>query len=111
MENMNMDTRPASNYPMPDLVQLLNLSFEIYLTPIHFDSSQLRNILRKDTIDLTASRVLIIEDQPAGIALIARRSWTSRLAAMGIKKELRGKKAGTWFMDKLIARSTRTQRP
>ena len=30
-------------------------------------------MLRKDGIDLTASRVLIVEDQPCGIALIARR--------------------------------------
>jgi len=102
MENMNLDISPASDYPTPDLVQLLNLSFEDYLIPIHFDNSQFLNMLHKDAIDLTASRVLLIEGQPAGIALIARRGRASRLAAMGLKKELRGKKAGTWFMEKLI---------
>ena len=104
MENMDLKTAPASNYPTADLVQLLNQSFESYLIPIHFDSFQLHNMLRKDTIDLTASCVLIVDDQPAGIALIARRGTlrASRLAAMGVAKELRGKKAGTWLMDKLI---------
>lgn len=97
-----MDTKPASDYPTPDLGQLMNLSFEDYIVPIHLDNSQFLNMLLKDNINLTSSRVLLIEDQPAGIALIARRGWTSRLAAMGIKKEFRGKKVGTWFMEKLI---------
>ncbi len=97
-----MDIKSASDYPTPDLVQLLNLSFENYHIPIHVDSSQFLNMIRKDTIDLTSSRVLIVEDQLAGIALIGRRGWTSRLAAMGIVKEMRGKKAGTWLMEQLI---------
>jgi GNAT superfamily N-acetyltransferase len=46
--------------------------------------------------------VLTLEDQPCGIALIARRGWTSRLAAMGIATEARGKGAGSWFMSELI---------
>ena len=99
---MNLDIKPASNHPTPDLVQLLNLSFENYHIPIHFDNSQFLTMLRKDSIDLQASRVLIEDDQPIGIALIARRGWNSRLAAMGLTKNMRAKKAGTWFMEKLI---------
>jgi len=99
---MKLDTRPASDYPILDLGQLMNQSFEDYIVPIHMDNAQFLNMLLKDSIDLSASRVLLVEDQPAGIALIARRGWTSRLAAMGITKDLRGKKAGTWFMGKLI---------
>jgi len=59
-------------------------------------------MLRKDGIDLTASRVLIAKERPCGIALIARRGWTSRLAAMGIAKESRSKGAGSWFMEQLV---------
>ena len=99
---MKLDINPASNYPTPDLVRLMNLSFEDYLVPIHLDNSQFLNMIRKDTIDLASSRVLLIEGNPSGIALIARRGWVSRLAAMGITKDLRAKKAGTWFMEKLI---------
>jgi GNAT superfamily N-acetyltransferase len=99
---MNLDTKPASDYPTPDLTQLMNLSFEEYLVPIHLDHSQFLNMVRKDNIDLQASRVLLADGQLAGIALIARRGWASRLAAMGIIKEVRGQKAGTWFMEKLI---------
>jgi ribosomal protein S18 acetylase RimI-like enzyme len=49
--------------------------------------------------------VLLADDRPCGIALIARRAArrASRLAAMGIAREARGKKAGTWLMKELIA--------
>ena len=58
-------------------------------------------MLRKDGIDQTFSRVLLADAQPCGIALIARRGWVSRLAAMGIVEETRNKGAGSWFMDEL----------
>lgn len=102
MGSMNLDTRPASDYPTPDLVQLLNLSFEGYVVPVHFEHTQFQTMLRKDNVDLEASRILLADDKPTGIALIARRGWSSRLAAMGLAKEMRGKKAGTWLMENLI---------
>lgn len=104
MGGMKLDTRPASDYPTPDLLRLLNLSFEDYLVPVHFELPQFLTMLRKDTVDLSASRVLLADDIPAGIALLARRGTlrASRLAAMGITKEMRGKSAGAWFMESLI---------
>src|SRR5262245_51276091 len=73
--NMKLDLTPVSHYPLTDLTDLLNLSFENYLVPIQFNISQFITMLRKDSIDLDSSRVLIIDDEPAGIALIARRGW------------------------------------
>lgn len=98
---MDFDTVPASNYPLPDLVKFLNRGFEAYFVPIQFNTVTFLGMLRKDGIDLTASRVLLADDQPCGIALIARRGWASRLAAMGIVQEMRGKGAGSWFIDEL----------
>ena len=99
---MNFDIKPASDYPLPDLTYLLNLSFENYLVPITFNLMQFLTMLRKDSVDLSSSRVLLVDGQRAGIALIARRGWTSRLAAMGIVQNRRGQGAGLWFMEKLI---------
>jgi len=59
-------------------------------------------MVRKDSIDLTSSCILLADGEPSGVALIARRGWTSRLAAMGISQQMRGKGAGSWFMEKLI---------
>jgi GNAT superfamily N-acetyltransferase len=102
MVNMKLDTKPASYHPTPDLVQLMNLSFEDYLVPVRFEHSQFLTMLRKDNVDLDASRVLLADGQPSGIALIARRGWSSRLAAMGVVKGMRGKKAGSWLMESLM---------
>lgn len=99
---MDFDSLPASNYSLPDLVQFVNRGFEAYFVPIEFNLAAFLNMLRKDGIDLTVSRVLIVDDRPCGIALIARRGWASRLAAMGIAQEARGKGAGSWFMNELI---------
>lgn len=99
---MKFDSRPASDSTLPDLVKLLNLGFENYLVPIQFSLPQFLTMVRKDSIDLTSSRILLADDEPSGIALIARRGWTSRLAAMGISHQIRGKGAGSWFMEKLI---------
>lgn len=99
---MDFETVAASNFPLPDLARLLNQGFEGYFVPIQIDTVAFLTMLRKDGIDLAASRVLIAEDQPCGIALIARRGWTSRLAAMGIVKESRGKGTGSWFMGQLV---------
>lgn len=99
---MDFDIKPASDYPLPDLAELLNRGFEGYFVPINFNLNALLNMVRKDGIDLASSRVLRADGQPSGIALIARRGWTSRLAAMGIAKETRGLGAGFWFMEQLI---------
>ena len=98
---MRHSVKPASDYPLPELVEILNRGFENYPVPIQVNISQFLTMLRKDSIDLASSRVLLIDDEPSGIALIARRGWTSRLAAMGISEQMRGMGAGSWFMDKL----------
>jgi ribosomal protein S18 acetylase RimI-like enzyme len=59
-------------------------------------------MLRKDGLDLAISRILLVDGEPVGIALLAHRGWTSRLAAMGIERGMRGRGAGSWFMDRLI---------
>ena len=99
---MDFTARPASEYSNADLVDVLNRGFEAYFVPITFHVSAFLNMVRKDGIDLTSSRVVLRDDEPIGIALIARRGWTSRLAAMGIAKEYRGAGAGSWCMEQII---------
>lgn len=99
---MDFATIPASDYPIPDLVEILNRGFEGYFFPIQFNVITFLTMIRKDGIDLTSSRILLMDGQLIGIAVIARRGWTSRLAAMGISTDMRGRGAGSWFMDHLI---------
>jgi ribosomal protein S18 acetylase RimI-like enzyme len=106
---MEFDIKPASDYPLTALVKLLNRGFENYLVPIQFNIPAFLAMLRKDSLDLSASRVLLADEEPSGIALIARRGWTSRLAGMGISVGTRGRGAGTWFMEKLIREACERQ--
>lgn len=99
---MNLHSMPASGYSVSDLIRFLNQGFEDYSVPIQFNTAAFLSMLRKDGIDLTASRVLTLNAKSCGIALIARRGWVSRLAAMGIAKSTRGLGAGSWFMGELI---------
>lgn len=99
---MTFTSNPASDYSNLELVEILNGGFAGYFVPITFHVTAFLNMVRKDGIDLTSSRVLLRDDQPMGIALIARRGWTSRLAAMGIARECRSLGAGSWFMEYLV---------
>lgn len=101
---MEFGTAPASKYSLSELVDVLNRGFEEYFIPIHFTIDMFSNMVRKDGIDLVESRVLTADDQLCGVALISPRPalHTSRVAAMGIAREARGKGAGSWLMKKLI---------
>ena len=98
---MDFETKSAADTSLSDLVEILNRGFEGYFVPIAFNLNAFLSMIRRDGIDLTCSRVLLSEEEPVGIALLARRGWTSRLAAMGIASEMRGKGAGSWFMKQL----------
>ncbi len=93
---------PASSFPIPALADLMTRSFEGYFVPINITEAVLHTMLRRDGIDLTSSRVLVKDGEPVGIAFIARRGWTSRLAAMGIVSTARSGGVGTWAMNQLI---------
>lgn len=97
-----LSLQPASEFPTAQLADLMTLSFEGYLIPIHITNDGLLTMLRRDGIDLNSSRVLTKNDEPVGVALIARRGWTSRLAAMGIVPNARNGGTGTWAMGQLI---------
>ena len=94
--------KPASEHPIPFLADLMTRGFEGYIVPINITDSVLHTIIRRDGIDLTASRVLMRDDEPIGVAFIARRGWTSRLAAFGITPNARSGGIGTWAMEQLL---------
>ena len=100
--NYSLKLHPASTHPIPFLADLMTRSFEGYFVPINITETVMHTMIRRDGIDLTASRVLMKDDEPVGIAFIARRGWTSRLAAMGITSHARSGGVGTWAMEQLL---------
>jgi ribosomal protein S18 acetylase RimI-like enzyme len=99
----SLSLKPANEFTIPQLADLMTRSFEGYFVPVNITDVILLTMLRRDGVDLTSSRVIMKDDAPSGLALIARRGWTSRLAAMGIVSTARNGGTGTWAMQQLIA--------
>jgi ribosomal protein S18 acetylase RimI-like enzyme len=94
--------KPAFEFTIPQIAELLTRGFEGYFVPINITASVFMTMMRRDSIDLNETRVLHKDDEPVGVALIARRGWTCRLAAMGIVSSARNGGAGTWAMGQLM---------
>ena len=98
-----LSLKPANEFTIPQLADLMTRSFEGYFVPVNITDVIMLTMLRRDGVDLTSSRVILKYGELAGLALIARRGWTSRLAAMGIVSTARNGGTGTWAMQQLIA--------
>ncbi len=95
--------KPMLSFSISKTADLLTRGFEGYLVPIQINDFALQTMIRRDGVDLAESRVLLKDDEPVGVALIARRGWACRLAAMGVVTDARNSGAGSWMMEKLIA--------
>jgi ribosomal protein S18 acetylase RimI-like enzyme len=102
---MSLTVAPALDFNLSELADFLNLSFRGYLVEIKFNPSLVNYLLRQDHVDLTASQVVLEAGQPVGLALVARRGWSSRVAAMGINSERRGQGVGEWLMKQIISQA------
>ena len=83
----------------------LDRGFSDYIVKIPFTSALLLQMIRQDSVDPTLSAVVMDGDAPVGVGLIARRGWTSRLAAMSIAPEARRRGAGAFLVRELLAAS------
>lgn len=99
---MNLALKTVLDFGLPQTADVLNLGFSDYFVSIQLDLSQFHTMLRSNQIDVCLSKVVLQDGKPVGVGLISRRGWTSRLAAMAIIPEARGKKIGEWLMAQLI---------
>lgn len=106
---MSLKVVPALDFNLSELAEHLNSSFKGYLVEIKFSPAMVNYMLRQDHVDLSASQVVLEAGQPVGVALIARRGWTSRVAAMGISSERRGQRIGEWLMRQIISQAGERQ--
>jgi hypothetical protein len=84
--NPSFSLQPASDFSIPELADFMTRSFEGYFVPIHMDANGLLGMVRRDSVDLTFSRVLLANGEPAGAGLVARRGWDSRVAGWGSRR-------------------------
>ena len=89
--------------PLTALAELFGQAFKDYLVPISSDPVALAAHIRQEQIGLAASLVIRAPNgELAGLALIARRGDTSRLAGMGITAPWRGQKAGQALVTRVV---------
>ena len=93
----------ATAYSVETLADLFTRSFEGYMVPVRMSPDDLSRMLRVDSVDLAASRVVLFNGEPAGFILMNSRGKTRRVGAMGVASELRGKGIGHQMMDHVIA--------
>jgi GNAT superfamily N-acetyltransferase len=99
---VKLNLEPILDYGLPGAVALLNRAFADYVVHIAFDQARLLQMMIHDGVDVEGSQVILHDEQAVGAALIARRGWTSRLAAMALVPEARGQGVGRWAMEQLI---------
>jgi len=83
--------------------EVLARGFEDYFVKIPFNVAMLLSLARGDSVDLSVSRIVVRDGSPLGAALVARRGWTNRLAAMAIVPEARRSGLGRGVVLQLLA--------
>lgn len=91
---MNLTFQSVLEHGLESTARVLTEGFSGYFVPIQISVAGLLTMVRQDSVDLQLSRVILQGDAAVGVALIARRGWTSRLAAMSVVPEARGKGIG-----------------
>jgi GNAT superfamily N-acetyltransferase len=99
---MEITFAPALDFTLAELADALNTAFRGYFIEVHFTPQSVGQMVRCDSVDLNVSRCVLLGGIPVGVALIARRGWTSRLAAMGLNTQQRGQGIGRRVMELLI---------
>lgn len=99
---MTITFQSVLEYGLERANTLCNQGFADYFVPVQIPVAGLLAMARQDSVDLTLSHVVFNDGQPVGVAFIARRGWTSRLAAMAIIPEGRAKGVGEACVRQLL---------
>lgn len=99
---MALDYKNLNSYGLEAAAELLNRCFADYLVKITFSAAGLGQMAISDSLDTSASQVVLHDGVPSGVALMAKRGTTSRLAGMAILPAERKKGTGQALVDRLL---------
>lgn len=103
MSSPKIEVLSASCFSIEALTVLFNRGFAGYRFPVDLTSEGLSHRIRTEDVDIHASKVVLRDGAPAGLALIARRGCRSRLAAMGVTEEARHQGLGRLLAQAVLA--------
>lgn len=96
-------SRPLAEFTSTQAAAAMTRSFEGYFVAIRLTAEAFERRFRGENVDPFASRVYVRDGGAAGILLVARRGWTSRIAGMGVVPEMRGRGLGRRAMEEAVA--------
>ena len=104
---MRLELEPVLRYGVGATANLLREGFSDYVVPFTLDDEALRAWIQHDGMDLESSAAITLDGKGVGAALVESRGKASRLAAMALLPEARGKGVGGLTMDRLLDRVRR----
>jgi ribosomal protein S18 acetylase RimI-like enzyme len=100
--NEGISRRPVAECTAAEVADALTKSFEGYVMPVNVTAEGYEHRFRPEHVDPFASYVHFREVGPVAVVLVARRGWSSRIAAMAVAPEARGKGLGKLIMQDAI---------
>lgn len=101
----NITFASAATLSLEALADLFTRSFAEYFYPGATTVQTLANRVRSESIDLLSSPLILVDAEPAGIALLARRGERAWCAGFGICLPFRGRGLAYALAGELIARA------
>ncbi|CAI1143436.1 GNAT family N-acetyltransferase [Serratia quinivorans] len=93
----------ALRYSSDQLAQILCHCFENYIVRFVIDGDTFARRFGAEDLSLNDSIIVTHQQQPVALALISRRGLHSRVAALSIRPEMRGKGLGKALMQRIVA--------
>jgi ribosomal protein S18 acetylase RimI-like enzyme len=94
--------RPVAECTAAQVADALTRSFEGYVMPVDVSARGYELRFRPENVDPFASYAYFRETGPVAVVLVARRGWTSRIAAMAVAPSARGRGVGKRIMQGVI---------
>jgi ribosomal protein S18 acetylase RimI-like enzyme len=88
----------ASSFTHAELAEIFNAGYEGYYTPFRLDEAAFRFMSTTWDDDLDASRVAVVDGEPAGICKLAIRGRRGWIAGVGVAPPHRGRGVGEALM-------------
>lgn len=93
---------PASRWTHAELAEIFNAGYEGYFTPFTLDEAAFRFMVTTSDDDLDASRVAVVDGEPAGICKLAIRGDRGWIGGIGVATAHRGTGVGEALMREVI---------
>ncbi|HLF27376.1 MAG TPA: GNAT family N-acetyltransferase [Anaerolineae bacterium] len=94
--------QPAHRYSLDVLSVLFTRAYTDYYVPVHFTGAGFESMIAAYDIDLSASRVGVVGQAPAALALLGVRGPRGWIGGMGVVPEQRGERAGRAITEAVI---------